>query len=146
MTHEQRASLIRRLLYLVIAAGVLAGVWFFPTKKPPADPAETKTVVLSLVHHQRQGDPESEKLGAVLDGVQKKYGKQVTLTRVPMTEEEKAKPTYVGMSLGKDEIFRFEGFWERSKVEMKVEEILRGLERVGKDWRPEVKGMKPSGQ
>ena len=38
---------------------------------------------------------------------------------------------------------RFKASGPRIKIERKVEEILRGLKRVGKDWRPEVKGMQP---
>jgi hypothetical protein len=33
--------------------------------------------------------------------------------------------------------------WPHDKIERKVEEILRGLKRMGKDWRPQVKGMQP---
>ena len=34
----------------------------------------------------------------------------------------------------------------REKVELKVDEILNGLKRVGKDWRPPVPGMKREGK
>jgi hypothetical protein len=38
-------------------------------------------------------------------------------------------------------VFEFSGLWDYPAIERKVEEVLRGLERVGKDWLPDVKGM-----
>jgi hypothetical protein len=45
---------------------------------------------------------------------------------------------------GDQKTYEFQGLWAYPKIEFKVEEILRGLKRVGKDWLPEVKGMQPA--
>jgi len=47
------------------------------------------------------------------------------------------------MMAGEVRACKFQGLWTQSQVERKVEEILRGLKRVDKDWRPDVKGMQP---
>jgi hypothetical protein len=46
---------------------------------------------------------------------------------------------------GKEKVFEFQGLWSQAQVEQKVDEILRGLKRMTKDWRPAVPGMKPVG-
>ena len=50
---------------------------------------------------------------------------------------------YVMMIAGKENVFQFQGLWSYPKVEKKVEEVIFGLRRVGKDWRPVVPGMSP---
>ena len=54
-------------------------------------------------------------------------------------------PPHVVIIAGTEKAFDFQGQWTQAKVEFKVEEILRGLKRVGKDWRPPVPGMKQTG-
>ena len=46
---------------------------------------------------------------------------------------------------GTGKVCEFQGPWTQAQVEFKVEEILRRLRRVGKDWRPPVPGMNPAG-
>jgi thioredoxin-like negative regulator of GroEL len=53
---------------------------------------------------------------------------------------------HVSMMTGETEAFAFQGVWPQEQIERKVEEILRGIKRVGKDWLPEVKGMQPAGK
>ena len=161
MTHEERASLIKKAMLLVLVALVVGGVWFYPKPVEKAPPKENATTappvaeaedVLQIVDYHLPGDPNSEKLAEILNKVQKKYDRQVNVTRVDVkahpelarAEGVKRAP-HVIFSAEKQKVDEFEGLWTQEQVEKKVEEILRGLKRVGKDWRPTVPGMKPAG-
>ena len=155
MTHEKRASIIKKLLFLVLVAAVVGAVWFFPK---PAEKVATKTEVeapaedaLEINDYHLPGDPNCEKLADILNKVQKKYGRLVVVNRIDVKahpELAKAqgikKVPHVIIVASKQKVFEFEGLWSQEQVERKVEEILRGLKRVGKDWRPTVAGMKPA--
>lgn len=156
MTHEERATLIKRIFMLLLIAAIIAGVWFYP--KPGAKVLEEKAVTVSpengllIVLHHLPGDPASEQMAEILERVQAKYGKQVIVSLVDFKlhpEASKAhgvtKPPHVVIISGTEKVFDFQGAWSQAKVEFKVEEILRGLKRVGKDWRPPVPGMTPAG-
>ena len=41
--------------------------------------------------------------------------------------------------------FKIQGLWSCFQVERKVDELIYGLRKIGKDWRPKVKGMQPAG-
>ncbi len=105
---------------------------------------------LALVHYHLPANPDSEKLADILNKLQTKYGKPVSVTRIAISrfpENAKAQgvtqaPHLVFIS-GTEKVFEFQGLWTQPQVEMKVDEILRGLKRVGKDWRPTVPGMAP---
>jgi len=106
------------------------------------------SLVVGIVHCHVPGNPESEQLADSLNGVAKKYGSQVQVIRVDIVAfpafakaENVTKPPKVVMIVGTERVFEFQGLWPRPQIERKVDEILHGLERVGKDWRPEVKGM-----
>ncbi len=158
MTHEERASLIKRILFVGVVIAFAAGVWLYQkpvaaaTKKP-----ENQVVTLSpekglaIIHHHRPGDPASEQLADILNKVQKKYGKLVVISRVDFTSHPElakahgvTKPPHVIIISGKEKVFEFQGLWSQAQVELRVDEILRGLMRVGKDWRPTVPGMTPA--
>jgi hypothetical protein len=55
--------------------------------------------------------------------------------------EKVTRPPKVVMMAGETRACKFQGVWTQAQVEKKVEEILRGLKRMGDDWRPDVKGM-----
>jgi thioredoxin-like negative regulator of GroEL len=106
------------------------------------------SLVVGIVHCHVPGNPESEQLADSLNGLAKKYGSQVQVIRVDIVAfpafakvENVTKPPKVVMIVGTARVFEFQGLWPRPQIERKVDEILHGLERVGKDWRPEVKGM-----
>jgi hypothetical protein len=156
MTHDERATLIKRIFMLLLFAAVVAGVWFYP--KPAAKVAEEKAVTASpengllIVLHDLPGDPASEQMAEILKRVQTKYGKQVIVSVVDFKRHPEAskaqgvtKPPHVVIISGTEKVFDFQGVWTQAKVEYKVDEILRGLKRVGKDWRPPVPGMTPAG-
>ena len=153
MTHEERANWIRRGIILLLAIGVAAGVWFYPERKPPppADEPAADAVHYDLeifLYHQ-PGNADSEQMAASLAKVAEKYSKQVRLTVVDITAhpekaaaEKVTRPPKVVMMAGEIRACKFQGVWTHRQLELKVEEILHGLERMGKEWRPDVKGMK----
>ncbi|MEY3896352.1 MAG: hypothetical protein RLZZ214_1872 [Verrucomicrobiota bacterium] len=105
---------------------------------------------VAIIHFHLPGDPASEQLADTFNLIQKKYGKLVSVTRVGFTAQPKdweaqkgIKLPYILMIADQENVFQFQGFWSYSKVEKKVEEVIFGLRRVGKDWRPVVPGMAP---
>lgn len=155
MTHEERANWIRRGIILFIAIGVLLGVWFYPEKKPEVRQAEQVQAkhLIEILHFHLPGNPESEALADSLNRIQAKYGGLVLVTRVDIQKEpdrakaEKVtKPPKVVMMAGEIRACKFQGVWTQAQIERKVDEILHGLERMGKDWRPDVQGMQPATQ
>jgi len=156
MNHDERAALIKKIFMPLLIAAIVAGVWFYP--KPGTKIAVEKAVTTSpengllIVLHRLPGDPASEQMAEILNRIQAKYGQQIIVSQVDFQlqpEVSKAqgvsKPPHVFMIAGTEKVFDFQGPWTQAQVEFKVEEILRGLKRVGKDWRPPVPGMKPAG-
>ena len=156
MTNEERAAWIRRGIVLFMAIAVVAGVLLFPKKAPkPATSGESAVSnhALEIILFHVPKDPECEQMSEILKKVEIKYNGQVLVTRVDINAdperakvEKVTKPPKVVMMAGTIRASKFQGLWTQAQVERKVEEILRGLKRVGKDWRPDVQGMKPSDQ
>jgi hypothetical protein len=158
MTHEERASLIKKLLFPGVVVAIVAGVWLYPKPGGEASENPAPQVVtqspedgLAIIHYHLPDDPASEQLADILNRVQKKYGKLVIISRVDSTRHPElakahgvTKPPHVIIISGREKAFEFQGLWSQAKVELKVDEILRGLKRVGKDWRPAVPGMTPA--
>lgn len=154
MTNEERATWIRRGFVLFMAIAVVTGVWFFPKKAPKAETSgesATSNHALEIILFHVPKDPESDQMSAILKNVETKYNGQVLVTRVDINAnperakaEKVTKPPKVVMMAGTIRASKFQGLWTQAQVERKVEEILRGLKRVGKDWRPDVQGMKPA--
>jgi hypothetical protein len=154
MTNEERANWIRRGIILFIAVAIVLGVMFYPKK--PAPPPKAKDAIeavhdIEILHFHQPKNPESEQIAASLKKIADKYGKQILVTTVDIVAEpERAKaekvtaPPKVVMMAGAIRASKFQGVWTYAQIEFKVEEILRGLKRMGKDWRPDVQGMKPS--
>ena len=144
---------------LTLALGIGAAVWLFPDK-PAAAPVtasaeEAAAIVydLEIYHYHVPGMPESEEIADSLDKVDKKYGRYVRVNRVDITQnpelakaEKVTRPPKVVMMAGDVRACKFQGVWTYPQIERKVEEILRGLKRMSKDWRPEVQGMQPATQ
>jgi thioredoxin-like negative regulator of GroEL len=153
MTHEERAKRIKRIFFVVLAAAVVAGVYFYPEPKDHKPVVATKQDDrLVIYHHHLPKDPASEQIAAVLNKVQTKYEKYVIVNRVDFQQHPEiakqqgvTKPPHVVIFAGTQKVFEFQGLWSQVQVERKVEEILRGLKRIDKDWRPAVAGMKPAG-
>lgn len=141
------------MLMLLLAIGV--GVWLVPEKEPPAEakaesePQKPAVVYdLEIYHYHEPGKPESEEIATSLDKIGTKYARYVHVNRIDITRQpELAKaekvthaPTVV-MIAGDVRACQFQGVWTFPKIEHKIEEILRGLKRMSKDWLPQVKGM-----
>lgn len=159
MTHEERASLIKKILCLGLLIAIGAGAWRYQNSvaAPPKVPEQQSVTArpetsIEIVHHHLPGDPASEQVADILNKVNGKYGKRVTISRIDFNlhpEISKAhgvtKPPHVIMISGEEKVFEFQGLWSQVQVERKVDEFLRGLKRMPKDWRPPVPGMKPVG-
>lgn len=152
MTHEERANWIRRAFLLVLAIAIAAAAWFFPEGKPEIAVSDEPAVVydLEIYHYHVPGNAASEQIADSLNKIGAKYEKYVRVNRVDITAhpelakaEKVTKPPKVVMMAGEVRACKFQGVWTYAQIEWKVEEILRGLERMGKDWRPAVKGMQP---
>lgn len=134
-----------------MAVLVVVGALLYPTPKPEpkavAAPEEAKHAI-EIIHFHLPGNPESEQIADSLNRIAKTYGEQVLVTRVDINAdperakaEKVTKPPKVVMMAGSVRACKFQGLWTHAQIERKVEEILRGLKRVGKDWRPDVAGM-----
>lgn len=147
MTREDKAKWIQRGLMLVLAAAIAGGVWFYREKvqhriaatAKPAGPLHS----VEILHFHLPNDPASELIADHLNKVQAKYCGQVLVTRLDITKQaERAKAEGVTRApdvvilTGKERAFEFQGVWPRARIEAKVEEILRGLRRMDKNWMP----------
>ncbi len=102
------------------------------------------------VHFHTPGQAASEEIADSLNRIVVKYCKQVLVVRVDVTTKEgggwaklenASRTPDVLMTAAKQRACRFQGLWPYPQIEKKVDQILFGLERASKDWRPEVKGM-----
>ena len=102
------------------------------------------------IHFHTPNQPESENIADSLNRIAYKYCKQVLVVRVDVTSasggawaglENVSRTPDVLMTAAKQRACRFQGVWPYLQIEKKVDQILFGLERVDKNWRPEVKGM-----
>lgn len=150
MSHDSVAKLIKRIFFLLLVGAIAAGVWFYPKPKAPVIEAPQNGVALILYY--LPGEPASQQLSAILDKVQKKYGKQMTVSKMdfkknPETAKKEGvtQTPHVAIIFGKEKVFEFEGLLTQEQVETKVEEVLHGLKRIDKDWRPAVPGMTGKG-
>jgi thioredoxin-like negative regulator of GroEL len=110
-------------------------------------------IVVGIIHCHAPGNPASEQTADILNNIARRYGDQVKVIRVDITAhpefakaEKVASPPKLVLTAGIKREAELTGLWPQKSVEQKVDEILRGLKRVGKDWRPEVKGMQPAGK
>jgi thioredoxin-like negative regulator of GroEL len=107
-------------------------------------------IVVGIIHCHAPGNPESEQMADILNNIARRYGQQVKVIRVDITAypefaktEKVARPPKLILTAGSERASELQGLWPQPQVEQKVDEILRGLKRVSKDWLPEVKGMQP---
>jgi thioredoxin-like negative regulator of GroEL len=110
-------------------------------------------IVVGIIHCHAPGNPESEQMADILNNIARRYGDQVKVIRVDIIAhpefakaEKVASPPKIVLTAGIKRQSELQGLWPQKSVEQKVDEILRGLKRVGKDWLPEVKGMQPAGK
>ena len=104
---------------------------------------------LLIYHHHLPGDPTSDQVTDLLHQVQKRYGPMVEVTRIDFLKQREisqaqkiTRPPHVVMMVGTEKLYEFQGLLPEPQLNRKVEELLAGLQRVGKDWRPPVPGMR----
>ncbi len=167
MSSEQQSTLIKRILFFLLLVVIGLVVWFFPRSKGDLEKKVGKKVTLgakevppqkslrqgnpvTIIHFHLPGDPASEQLADIFNAIQKKYGPLVTVNRAGFQVQpedwrvqKKIKLPYVMMIVGNENVFHFQGAWNYAGAEKKVEELIFGVMRVDKDWRPTVPGMTP---
>jgi hypothetical protein len=89
MTHEERASLVKKILCLGLLIAIGAGAWRYQNSvaAPPKVPeqqavTERPETSLEIVHHHLPGEPASEQVADILNKVKGKYGKRVIISRI----------------------------------------------------------------
>ena len=109
------------------------------------------SLVVGILHCHVPGNPESEQIADILNRVARKYGAQVQVVRADIIAcpelvkiEKVTKPPKVVMMVDNLRACKFQGLWTQAQIERKVDELLYGIKRVGKNWLPEVKGMQPA--
>ena len=168
MASEQQATLIKRILFFLLIVVIGLVVWFFPRSKGEDPQKKVKKIInlgaeevpiqksvrqgnpVTIIHFHLPGDPSSEQLADIFNAIQKKYSPLVTVNRAGFEVQpedwrvqKKIKLPYVMMIVGKENAFHFQGAWNYAGTEKKVEELMFGVRRVDKDWRPIVPGMTP---
>ncbi|MGL4401701.1 MAG: hypothetical protein ACRCXD_17710 [Luteolibacter sp.] len=105
---------------------------------------------VTILHCHLPGNPASEQMADVFNAIQKKYPMHLKVIRagfpaqpVDWQKQRGISLPYVIMIVDSEKAFQFQGLMPLSKVEKKVEELIFGVRRVGKDWRPVVPGMMP---
>lgn len=108
--------------------------------------------VLGIVHCHIPGNPDSEQTADILNLVAQKYGTQVLIIRVNILNfpefvkaQQITQPPEVLMLVDNMVAFKIQGLWPRAQTERKVDELIHGLRKADKDWRPKVQGMQPAG-
>jgi hypothetical protein len=116
--------------------------------KRAAGPGEFVTIL----HCHLPGNPASEQMADVFNSIRKKYPMHVKVIRagfpaqpVDWQRQRGISLPYVIMIVGTEQAYQFQGLMPLSQVEKKVEELIFGVRRVGRDWRPSVPGMTPKG-
>ena len=104
--------------------------------------------VVIILHFHHPANPDSEMIADFLNTVAVKYNIQVLVVRLDVAvhaelaaaEKVTTRPKVLIMA-GDHRTCEFEGARPLEWIYKRVDEALWGLRRVGKDWRPEVKGM-----
>jgi Thioredoxin len=149
MTREQRTEWLRRSIVAAIFIGIATGAWLYreniarlsgtPQMIAPAPKHE-----LDLLHFHLPGNPNSEQMADHLNALQTKYTGQILVTRIDVSAEPQRAaaeriqryPTVLIMA-GSSRELEIRGLWPRDRIEQRLEEILRGLRRMNKDWMPQ---------
>ena len=169
MTPEAKGAWMRRLIIIsLIGAAAAAGYVFKPKDKAPGVVSTAvkvtfknykevygKPSVLTVSNLREEGNAASDKLQEILERLKKdKYGPKVQLAEVDVVEEkglagmagiaDPAKLTgYLEFFSESKKMGTLVGQTDAKVVEETIDNILNSmLQRMGKDWKPEVQGTK----
>jgi hypothetical protein len=150
MTREQRTEWLRKSIVAAIFIGIATAAWLYreniaqlrpaPKAIAPAAPKHE----LDLLHFHQPGNADSERMADHLQALQTKYTGQILVTRIDVSADpQRAAAERIGrfpsvlVMAGSSRELEIQGLWPRDRVEQRVEEILRGLRRMSRDWMPQ---------
>ena len=149
MTREQRTEWLRRSIVAAIFIGIATAAWLYrediaQLREAPRAIAPAPKHELDLIHFHQPGNPQSEQMADHLNALRTKYTGQILVTRIDVagdpqraaSERIQRFPTVLVMASSSREL-EIQGLWPRERIEQKVEEILRGLRPMSKDWIPQ---------
>ena len=171
MDDERRAGIIRGIFAFCLILGAIAAALFIdvPGMKrgqkendSAVEQADSKNIdairnqknCIVVLHAHKQGNEDSENLRRILKELkEERYRDLVKMAQFDVEKNpdiaarEGVKPeTAPQLSFYADgqRLGDYRGPWQKEAVQRKIDAILRGyMQRIGKDWRPPVPGMKP---
>jgi len=169
---ERRAGIIRGIFAFCLICGAIAAAIFIdlPGMKPQenekkdtlVEEATKKNIdeirnqqnCIVVLQAHKNGNEDSERTRNILRELkEERYGDLVKMAQFDVEKspeiaaQEGVKPeTAPQLSFYAEgqRIGEYRGPWQKKPVQLKIDAILRGyMQRIGKDWRPPVPGMKP---
>jgi len=168
---DRKAALIRGFIAFCLIAAAIAAALFIdlpglgPDKEKEADSlvqqADPENIealrnqkdCVVVLHAHKQGNEDSERTQKILRELKKeRYSDIVQMAEFDVEKyPDIAAQEGVGPETAPQLSFYIEGQrigdyrgpWRKAPVQRKIDEILRGyMQRIGKEWRPPVPGMK----
>jgi hypothetical protein len=168
---ERRAGIIRGILAFCLICGAIAAALFIdlPGMKPgereekdsPVEEATPKNIdqirnqknCIVVLQAHRKGNEDSERtLNILRELKEERYGDVVKMARFDVEKypeiaaREGVKPEtapQLSFYANGQRIGEYRGPWQKKPVQLKIDAILHGyMQRIGKEWRPPVPGMK----
>lgn len=170
MTSQDKGNWIRRIFTLgLIVAAAAAGLFFVMPDGLRKDSGKKKTGMqvtkenlaevqaspdrLTVINMMVDGNRDSEKLKEILEQLKKdKYGERVTVAELDASEQPELAASQ-GVNTGEfaghldfyvkgKKLGQLIGQTDAAAVEKTIDHLLaRLVQRIGKDWLPEVPGM-----
>lgn len=105
---------------------------------------------IQAIHLHLPEDSGSREIARSLEEIRTSYPEHVFISTIDVSSTpQKLKdwrvsraPAIVFQTEG-ERLASLEEVWPKPRLTKKIEELVYGLIRVGKDWRPEVKGLEP---
>jgi len=171
---ERKAALIRALFAFCLILAAIAVAFFIDLpgmgRKKDEDSnqlvqkADSENIgairnqkdCVVVLHAHEAGNIDSEKLREILRQLKKeRYGDIVQMAEFDVeahpdiaAQEGVNSETapQLGFYIEGQRVGDYRGPWRKRPVQIKIDTVLRGyMQRIGKEWRPPVPGMKPDG-